>query len=407
MKYIALVMTFFLAVFMLKGIVTPFDQEAGSIDNILHDRTRTQRHVDVEVEDLSDDWDSSALESYITKYMDAHNICGLSAAIVKNGQNIWTGSFGNAQVDPDKPVIDDSLFMLASVTKTITGVALMQLYEAGKFDLDDPINDYLPFPVIHPAHPRTDISFRMLLSHTSGIEDNWSVMPYYQGDSPIRLGVYLHEYLTPGGVYYHPVKNFYPWKPGTNYEYCNNGLALAGYLVEILSGIPLEAYCQQHLFTPLEMKETSYFLAYLNPRHIAMPYGWNGNKHFPYGHQGYSDWPSGTLRTSAPQLVRFLSTFWKNKHPVEPPGALRILQSDTVNLMLTPQYPHIEPTQGLVWYSWKLGNRNLVGHDGSDPGITTEMWYSPEENTGVVALTNSESLFPGILNALFHYASLQ
>ena len=105
--------------------------------------------------------------------------------------------------------------------------------------------------------------------------------------------------------------------------------------------------------------------------------------------------------------MSFLSTFWKNKHPVEPPGVVRILESDTVNLMLRPQYPQIEPSQGLVWYTLNLGNRILVGHDGSDPGITTEMWYCPKEDTGVAVLTNSEVLFYGILNALFHYASLQ
>jgi CubicO group peptidase (beta-lactamase class C family) len=345
------------------------------------------------------DLDSEELDQFIIDFMYEHHIPGLTASIVKDGNVLWTGAYGYAYYSI-VPAIDSTLFMLASVSKTLTGVALMQLYDQMRFALDDPVNDYLPFAVHHPSHPHTAITFRTILTHTSGIRDNWGVMPYYPGDSPIPLGEYLRDYLTPRGAYYNPQKNFYAWEPGTGDGYSNIAVALAGYLVEVISGTRLESYCQEHLFLPLGMKETSYFLAGLNSRHVAMPYYWNENTYIPLGHFGYSDYPSGQIRTSSPQLLRFLTAFMQYGQL----GDVRILKSRTVALMTTPQYPRINPSQGLIWYNWNLGRRSLWGHDGGDPGVTTEMWYSPDENTGVVVLTNGESYFFEILYALFEYA---
>lgn len=353
---------------------------------------------------ISDDLDTWTLENYISNYMESCHIPGLSAAVSKFGQVIWTGAFGDANFQYGFKVNENTLFMLASITKTVTGTTLAMLYEEGKFGLDDPVNNYLPFQVVHPKHPGIDITFRMLYTHTSGIKDNWSVMPYYPGDSPIPLGTYLQEYLTPGGAYYNPTKNFTNWAPGTNDTYCNIAVALLGYLVETISGQDLESYCQQKLLLPLGMNETSYFYANLDPSHMAMPYYWNGAKYVAYGHYGYSDYPSGQMRTSATQLVHFLTTFMLNRYPVSSHGNYRILDSETVNLMLTPQNPSINPNQGLIWYHLSLGGRSLWGHSGGDQGVSTEMWYCPDEESGVVVLINGETFIGSIVDACFDYA---
>jgi len=348
------------------------------------------------------DLDSAALDSFILNYMDLHHIPGLSAAVVKESDVIWSGAYGNAYFEPFVPVSDSTLFMLASVSKTITGTALMQLYDEGLLDLDDPINDYLPFEVVHPQFPNTDITFQMLLTHSSGIQDNWFVMPYYPGDSPIPLGEYLENYLTPGGSIYSARLNFTGWEPGTGFSYCNNAVALAGYLVEVISGMPFEDYCEENIFEPLDMYETAWFLADLDSMHVAMPYYWNGNTYTPYGHFGYSDYPSGQLRTSALQLMRFLTAFMQYGQI----GGVRILDSTTVALMTTPQIPQIDPSQGLIWYTFNFNGRQLWGHGGGDLGVTTEMYYCPEENSGVIILTNGESFIWDVLQALFDYAEL-
>ena len=98
---------------------------------------------------------------------------GLAARIIKNGRVVWSRTYGLALVDPAVPVTDDTLFMLGSVSKTITAVAVLQLWEDGYIiDLDDDVNEYLPFPVVNPHFPEVPITFRMLLTFTSGIKDN-------------------------------------------------------------------------------------------------------------------------------------------------------------------------------------------------------------------------------------------
>ncbi|TKJ36588.1 hypothetical protein CEE37_15015 [candidate division LCP-89 bacterium B3_LCP] len=348
------------------------------------------------------DMDSSALASYIVDYMEDHHIPGLSCAVVKDGEVIWNGAYGNAYFNPWIPTADSTLFMLASISKTITGTALMQLWEGGAFQLDDPVNDYLPFAVIHPRYPDTDITFKMLLTHTSGIEDNWDYMPYYPGDSPIPLGEYLENYLVEGGAYYNQWWNYSFWRPGTAYSYSNVAVALVGYLVEVISGTAFDQYCEGNIFPQLEMDETAWFLADLDTMQVAQPNYWNGNSYIPYVHFGYSDYPSGQLRTSALELLNFLTSYLQMGQW----GGYTILDSATVAQMLSPQIPQIDPSQGLIWYKSYVGGRELWGHGGGDVGVTTEMYHCPDQNSGVVILTNGESYFFEILDALFDYAEL-
>ena len=146
--------------------------------------------------------DEEALINFIESVMQTNLVPGVSVSIVKDQHIVWEKYFGYADVDDEVLVDEETMFILSSVSKTITATALMQLWEQGFFGLDDNINSYLPFEVIHPDHPFLEISFKMLLSHTSGIKDNWSVMNYYDGDSELELGYYLEEYLTPGGQFY-------------------------------------------------------------------------------------------------------------------------------------------------------------------------------------------------------------
>ncbi len=414
-------------------------QEAGARDRPARrlEAPRPDCRVDVESLLLDGVRSPEGLDQYIESVMNDKHIPGLSGALFKDKRLIWTGAFGYADISKNKLVTEDTLFLLASVTKVLTGTVAMQLYDQGLFDYHDSVNAYLPFPVHHAHHPQTEITVFMLLAHTSGIKDNWNVMPYYPGDSPIPLGIYLEDYLTPAGAYYNAYRNFYTWQPGTDYGYSNIAVGLLGYFAEAVSGTNLEDCAQQNLFGPLGMQETSYFLANLNADHIAVPYYWNGVKYVEIGHYGFSDYPSGQARTSATQLIDFLWNFWRNRVAGGPPGTgsgsgglqmqrlgpfaglgpssdpgsdfefVRFLEPETAAAMITPQIDPIDPDQGLIWYEWTLNDRTLWGHAGGDLGATTEMWLSPDENTGAVVLTNGESYFDEIIHALFEYAETQ
>ena len=249
------------------------------------------------------------LDDYIINEMETKHIPGLSAAIVSDTDVIWQGAYGFADIQQNIIVTNETLFKIGSVSKTITATALMQLYEQELFDLYDPINDYLPYSVIHPSYPSTPITFHMLLTHSSGIIDNWSYLFHYVGDAPISFQTFLMEYLLPGGDYYDADGNFGSWEPGTSWSYTNIGVALIGYLVEVISGMNFTEYVQTNMFYFLDMNESGWYLRDLNISHIAMPYYWDGSNYIPYGHIGWVDVPAGDLRTSPGQLIHFLTMF--------------------------------------------------------------------------------------------------
>ena len=205
--------------------------------------------------------DEDELLDFIESIYESNLIPGLSISVVKNNNIVWEKQFGYANIDASIPVDENTMFILSSISKTITATALMMLHEQNLFMLDDDIDNFLPFNVNHPDYPLTPITFKMLLSHTSGIKDNWSVMPYYDGDPEIELNNYLSQYLTPGGELYNDSSNFTNSMPGTNYNYSNIGAALIGLLVEEISNQPFNQFCNNNIFAPLGMDNAFWFLS--------------------------------------------------------------------------------------------------------------------------------------------------
>ena len=118
------------------------------------------------------------LDAAITEAMSDGNVPGVAACIIKDGETAWCGGYGYADLKAKRTVTPTTPFMLASTSKAVTGVALVQVIESGAIGLDDPINDHLDFDVRHPDDG-TPITARMLMSHTAGIADNWDVTVSY------------------------------------------------------------------------------------------------------------------------------------------------------------------------------------------------------------------------------------
>ena len=178
------------------------------------------------------------LDSLIIAAMETHHFAGMQALIVKNDEIVWNKNYGFANIGLNKPVQDSTLFLVASISKTILVTAFMQLWEDGLFNLDHNINDYLQpdFQVINPSHPSDTITFRMIMTHTSSINDNWGILDPLTvcGDSPISLDSMLVNYFTPGGIYYSP-SNFNSWAPGAEgeWDYSNIGSCILAYVVDL------------------------------------------------------------------------------------------------------------------------------------------------------------------------------
>jgi len=340
--------------------------------------------------------DSVALDSFIVAKMEQYHFPGLAACIVKDDKIIWKNNYGYADIDSNKLVTDSTLFIIQSTSKTITATALMQLWERGLFGLDEDINNYLPFQVRNPIHANDPITFRMLLTHTSSIHDNWDVLDStisWGEDSPIALDSFLVNYLVKGGTYYYS-NNFNSFAPGTQRDYCDVGVGLLGYLVERISNSSFERYCQDSIFVPLGMNETSWFLANLNINNIAIPYNYSAGKYSPYEHCGWPTYPDGQIRTSAIQLSRFISAFIRRGLM----NGVRILESSTVDSITTVQYPSIDPSQGLIWYLGQhnipdVGTRMVCYHSGGWYGANSIAGYiiGTGENIGSIVFTNSKN----------------
>ena len=295
----------------------------------------------------------------------------------------------------------DTLFELASISKTVIAAAVMQLWEQGRLDLDKDVNSYLPFQVVNPHVPDVPITTRMLMTHTSSITDNTAVLilSYGLGDPTIPLGQFLQDYLTPGGASYDPNLNYSQAAPGTSFSYSNFGASLAAYLVEVIASNPFDRYAATYIFQPLGMMETSYRFADLDTSHIAMPYGYNGwrGKYFPYGFYGCPLYPIGWVITSAPQLARHLIAFIQYGEL----DGVRILQPATVEEMRRIQYPEVAPEFGLFWYWERFRGWQLLGHNGGNFGVTTEMFFRVADGVGVILLMNGDRTSPGSLPIVY------
>jgi CubicO group peptidase (beta-lactamase class C family) len=331
---------------------------------------------------------SRRMDSIIQISMQESHTAGLAACLIENGKVQQEGYYGYQNIDKKKLVGPQTIFMLASVSKTVTAAALMKLYESNKFTLDDDINIYLPFKVRNPNFPDLPITFRQLLRHRSSINDDDKYLQQFwkvnNGDPSLPLNLFLSDYLSPDGKHYNRQTNFLPEKPGTKFSYSNVGYALIGYLIEMISGMPFDRYCEETIFKPLSMDNTSWYLKGLDTNKIAIPYTYSDalKKHIPYRFGGYPDYPAGQLRTTLSDLSHFLIAWsqkgrWNNQ---------QVFDSTAIQELTPDDY-------SLGWHTWfmyALDTEHLLySHAGGDNGVSNYIVY--DRKKGVIILTNGEN----------------
>ncbi len=328
-------------------------------------------------------------EKSIIMLMRMAHMSALSAAIVKGDKLVWAKGFGLYDRENGKEADEKTIYLVASISKTFTSTALMQLHERGYFDLDDDVDEYLPFSLRNPNFPDVPITFRMLLAHQSSLaEDPPGFYAYIPGDPEVEGYPYpwLEEYLLPGGINYIP-QIWTDLPPGSEMNYANVGYGLLGYLVEIISGKSFEEYCRENIFEPLGMENTSFRLANVDAGRVAVPYVFR-NGYQPLLHYGILVYPAGGLRTTVTDLSRFLIA---NMNGGVYNGT-RIASEESINEMHTVQYPgrNYNFQYGLGWQIWKTSGDTYIGHTGGLYGVATKMVFRKSDNTGVIFFTNKE-----------------
>ena len=319
----------------------------------------------------------------ITLLMKQGHMPSLSACIIKNNRIVWANGYGLYDIEHDKLASENTIYAVASISKTVTATALMQLYEQGLFDLDEDINDYLNFSIRNPNFPDEPITFKMLLSHRSSLaEDPWHLHKEYPGDCPIPFYPFLKEYLVPGGSEY-SLEVWADCRPGEEFHYTSMGFAIIGYLLEQISSQPFDHYCKNHIFIPLGMLNTSFRFADIEMDNLAVPYLYCFWRYEPYMHTSDVDYPSGCLLTTVMDLSQFLLAHMNGGEY----NGVRILKEETVEQMHTQHYP--DGGYGLGWRIWeKRRGRTFIGHDGGNIGVSTGLKLRLSDDVAVIYFIN-------------------
>jgi len=329
--------------------------------------------------------------------MIAGKIPSVAAGIIQDETLVWDNGYGYYDFQGLKQPSKDTIYQVASVSKTVTATAILQLYEHGLFSLDDDVTEYLPFSLRNPAYPNIPITFRMLLSHHSSLHDHdqTTAYEYFEGDYDLS---YLSELLDPNGDDYHP-EFWGDNKPGTGGNYSNMGFTILGYLVERLSGQSLESYCQQYIFQPLQMDNTSFVLEALNQDQIACQYLRFGRIYLkiPFVDYTFLD-PCGGLLSSVEDLSHFLIAHMSQGVY----QGVRILNESTIEEMHRIQYPKSDPYFGILRFGlgWLIFEDefgiNAHGHDG-DLGFSHARLRIFNENQSAIIYLFNKGFRPSVL----------
>ena len=338
--------------------------------------------------------DTRQLDEVISRHMQESGIAGVGAAILVNREVVWMKGYGFADRATAAPFTPDTVMNIGSISKTVTGVALMRAVQEGRLSLDADINTYLPFKVVNPHYPDAPITLRQLATHTSSITDRRTVYrdSYRYGDAaPEPLGVFLESYFVQGGAHY-AAENFLAVEPGAHRDYSNIGAGLAGYVVERATGETLAEYSRRLIFDPLGMRNTGWSLAEVDRNKHATLYVGQYGLSVPIPHYEVATYPDGGVRTSVSDLSR-LFTALLNDGAVD---GVRILDERLAREMLRFHYTPVrkpdnvnleEKNSGIFWQS--KFNVTRMGHGGIDPGIHTEMLSSLSRDIGVILFVNT------------------
>lgn len=345
--------------------------------------------------------DRAELAAFLDGIMEANlrdkHVAGATVAVVKDGQLFYAKGYGWADVAHQKPVdAEHTLFRIGSTSKLITWTAVMQLVEEGKLDLDTDVNRYLDFKI--PATYPQPITLRAIMTHTPGFEDDGRDLFTEDSARMIPLRKWLATHI-PARV-----------RPPLTYSsYSNYATALAGYIVQRVSGQPWDDYAEQHVLQPLGMTQTTTRqpLPAALRGDMSQGYTWGGGGYVAHPFEivnGAS--PAGSISASATDMAKFMIAHLNN-------GVLngtRILADSTARRMHTRAFGHDPRLPGfaLGFYEMSSHGLRIIGHGGDTRWFHTDLALVPEENLGIFVSYNTStggelSFGPFLNEFLDHY----
>lgn len=324
------------------------------------------------------------IENAISKFMTANKAPGISAALVQDGEFVWSAGFGMADLENSVPATSETLYRLGSISKPITATAAMELWERGKLDLDLPVQKYCP---AFPQKP-WPITTREPLGHLGGIRYyHVPETPYSKSQSDPEVGNTRHfENGIEGGLKFFADDPLVA-QPGTHFNYSTQGYTLVGCAIEGASGEKYADYVREHVLVPAGMPHTR-----SDDRFAIIPFRTRFYSKDESGAVVNAEFLDSSYKvagggwlSSAPDMARFEVAILTD----------RLIKRATRDVMWTPQTPSDglgRMVYGLGWQAGTTEGVGDVGHGGSQQGTSTMMLIAPDARAGVVVLTNSDSV---------------
>ena len=352
-------------------------------------------------DELPETLDEPSLDALIEEERKREKAPAIAAVIVKDRQVIWQNFYGFKTLNTGDIPNENTAFILASVSKTVVAIAVMQLAEKGLLVLDEDVNLYIPFSLRNPNFPNTPITPRMLLTHTSSLswptnaEDPNFNNRFDPANAP-DIYPWIRDYLTPDNPNFQP-NSWQNKAPGTTYQYSNVGAAFLGYLVQNISGKNFHSYCKENIFTPLQMSNTAYKIADLSGTTDLASLYFEGQLIPQYSAPHY---PSFGLRSTTADMANYMIGILNNGAY----GEARILEETSVDEMLTIKIPDKD-----IGFLWTALSPKWIGHIGEYWGVSSSMDINLEKKLGVFIISNDshiESIYPKgkIYNYIHKYA---
>jgi len=322
----------------------------------------------------------------LEKFLKDTKAVSVNVALVKNGQITYKGAFGKVNLEKGIDATTKHQYMIGSVSKLFTGVAIMQLVEQGKIDLEEDINKYLPFTIRHPEYPKISITIKMLLTHTSSFSDRQKLQDelYVDGDSKMSLKDVSNKFFDRKGEFYMD-SNFEEYQPGEKWDYSNWNYVLLGYIVERVTGMQYYEYSYKNILEPLEMHSSKWFLKEFNLDDLAIHYQptESGDQN-PIDYYGWPGYPDGQLRSNVEEMSNFLLMYLNDGEF----RGKRILTKGSISRILTTNEcdgltGRVFKGMGLTWFV-NTGFNSVFSHGGSPTGTRIDVLIDKESNSGFV-----------------------
>jgi CubicO group peptidase (beta-lactamase class C family) len=311
-------------------------------------------------------------------------VVGLAAVVVRPGETAEVDASGWADLASGRPFAADTVVRVASITKTFTAIAVMQLTEQGLLDLDTPVNDVLRSLRLTPARPGLGpVTIRHLLTHTAGL-----------GELAHPTGVLRPDFgeSVPAGEPLPTLADLYGGRlrvhaqPGTRFVYSNHAPAVLGQLVEDVTGTPLHAHLREHVLDPLGMENSDLRRTPHLASRLATGYEIGSRGVRAVAERDMVTTGAASLYSTPADMARYLAALLAGGRGQR--GS--ILRPETLALMLSPQYqpdPRV-PGMGLGFFRYRVGRHVAVGHQGTHPGFHAQVLLVPDAGPGVALFTN-------------------